>query len=998
MARSRGFAWFVGLVVAVLLAAGLALWTRTGRDDRPVATDGRGQRGGAVSLFAPEPGSEGAPRTASIAGTVVDPEGKPVAGAAVLLTRTRGRDDPWTADFGRPIDLATTSADGAFQFEKLSAGGYAVSAMAAAGVTASQGPIEVAAGETQRIDLRLGAGGFLLHGRVLDVGGGAVPGAKVRALVLTQSTSSAAVPRVYQAAADDDGTYRLYLAAAQYRLTAEADGYATAQDFVVLTANTTRDLRLNPAARILGRVVERGSRKPVPEAELWLQAPRPRGSRPRDVKADAGGQFAFNDLDPGTYKVGARRGRLVGTSSSVSVATAQTAAEVEVEVDPGLVVAGRVTSRAGAPVAGARLQLFKTQPPFERPVAAQSSSDGSFRLEGLLPASFRLEVGAERHARSRQELRVTADVNGLELKLDLGGSVVGRVLTAQDKAAEGATVSLQLAPRGPGMNRQVVERATSGPDGTFTVPELPAGELMLTAQHPDHGVASVKDEKLAEAEHKVVTLKLAQGATVSGTVKLDDGSPAIGTRIVANRMGGGTGHWEASTQADGTYKLTGLTAGAVTVVASVGGTSIFSSVDRPDQKTVTVGVREHKTGVDLVVPGGRTISGVAVGPDGKPLEGAEITAGVERDGRVYRGLTEGARTFTGADGAFTLSQLGAGNHTLSGVHPGLTAAELKGVPGGATGIRLRFQPESTIAGVVTTTDGKPVSDYTIQLAPGPRPDETAEDKQRRQYLSVFDTPTDNVHDSAARFFFPGVSAGSYELRARGAAGGAGTLAVTVGAGERKQGVRVVIQGAVRIVGRVVERDSDNPLPNVEVRAWVTSADVRGPPATRTDGSGAFSVEAISPGDTLSLFITGDRSTHLGERRRVDIAKGGVIDLGTIKLMRGSVEARVKEGSWNGMTGINPSEDGSASVLSVRPGEPAALAGIKDGDAILAIDGKDMRGMSFGGIEYHLRGRPGSTITLTVQSPGGQPRTISFARYSADAPRPAPTPVTTAPRR
>jgi carboxyl-terminal processing protease len=76
------------------------------------------------------------------------------------------------------------------------------------------------------------------------------------------------------------------------------------------------------------------------------------------------------------------------------------------------------------------------------------------------------------------------------------------------------------------------------------------------------------------------------------------------------------------------------------------------------------------------------------------------------------------------------------------------------------------------------------------------------------------------------------------------------------------------------------------------------------------------------------------------------------------------------------------------VLQARPGSPAEKAGIKAGDAILAVDGKDVRGQSFGVVEFALHGRPDTPITLKVQSPGGEPRTVTFNRYSSEVPLPA----------
>ena len=83
--------------------------------------------------------------------------------------------------------------------------------------------------------------------------------------------------------------------------------------------------------------------------------------------------------------------------------------------------------------------------------------------------------------------------------------------------------------------------------------------------------------------------------------------------------------------------------------------------------------------------------------------------------------------------------------------------------------------------------------------------------------------------------------------------------------------------------------------------------------------------------------------------------------------------------------------GIGSVISQRPdstvvindpmeGMPAALAGLRAGDVILEVDGKDFRRSTSEDVSAALKGTPGSKISILIQRPGeAKPRLIEFRR-------------------
>jgi carboxyl-terminal processing protease len=72
------------------------------------------------------------------------------------------------------------------------------------------------------------------------------------------------------------------------------------------------------------------------------------------------------------------------------------------------------------------------------------------------------------------------------------------------------------------------------------------------------------------------------------------------------------------------------------------------------------------------------------------------------------------------------------------------------------------------------------------------------------------------------------------------------------------------------------------------------------------------------------------------------------------------------------------------VNRVLGGMPAESAGLRPGDRLLAIDGKSAAGLSQGSRSYLLKGKPGTPVTIDVQS-GAQQRRVTLTRKAAPTP-------------
>ena len=87
-----------------------------------------------------------------------------------------------------------------------------------------------------------------------------------------------------------------------------------------------------------------------------------------------------------------------------------------------------------------------------------------------------------------------------------------------------------------------------------------------------------------------------------------------------------------------------------------------------------------------------------------------------------------------------------------------------------------------------------------------------------------------------------------------------------------------------------------------------------------------------------------------------------------------------EGKFEGIGAYVAAKDGQIVVMAPMPDSPAARAGIKPGDLILAIDGRSTSEMSLPEAVLNMRGPKGTSVTLLVRHQGEtEPEEIKIVR-------------------
>jgi protocatechuate 3,4-dioxygenase beta subunit len=751
------------LVGVLLLVLGAALVWRTsggtrGAEAGPSARARTAQRALPAELpadrlrTAPLPASRGALR---IRGRVVDARG-PVAGATVVATAPEPGESLTVRPCGcdnacgmkllqcacgeaarqmvelvlerrgeaPPLARATTDAEGAFVLEGLAEGTYALWAdgPGASGVT------EAVSAGMEDVLVRLDEGSPVA-GRVRDEDGTAVPRALVTAL-------HAGSGRFLDALTDAEGRFAFgALPRGPWSLVVAADGLLPAHQR--LRAGSGQDaveVGLERPRRIAGRVTRGG--EPVEGAQVHLEG----NHRKEAVQTDAEGRFAVEELRPdATYTLQASAGDADALAQVHLAEGGESREDVELALEAGARVTGRVVSQGGAPVAGARVSVDALAGGHEDGPTVLSGPDGRFSLGALPEGRYTVSAEAKRFRDGKAPLQVGRGGH-VEVVLAPAVLVEGRVVDASGAPAEGAQVAAHSPPDAEGDSRWLAS-ARAGEDGAFTLELEAPGALELQ-------VDSERFERLtraAQAPASGLVLTLSPGASITGSLLDETGAPVPSATVSARpeRVEGGEGGHGAregsrtqETGPRGTFALEGLSAGGYVVEAQ----ALQDGVSRTVEQRLRIGSGEAHE-LTLRLPAGGTVSGVVVDGQGAPVEGASVLAVLAEDAsgvgeldseraalvvmRSDKNRKGAART--DAQGRFTLRHVGDGAYHL------LARGErMRPPPGqplvvaraGARDVRLVLQHEAALSGRVVREDGSPVPRFTVNGRPFEAPDGT----------------------------------------------------------------------------------------------------------------------------------------------------------------------------------------------------------------------------------------------------------------------------------
>jgi carboxyl-terminal processing protease len=97
-------------------------------------------------------------------------------------------------------------------------------------------------------------------------------------------------------------------------------------------------------------------------------------------------------------------------------------------------------------------------------------------------------------------------------------------------------------------------------------------------------------------------------------------------------------------------------------------------------------------------------------------------------------------------------------------------------------------------------------------------------------------------------------------------------------------------------------------------------------------------------------------------------------------------ARLRQsGKYQGVGAKIEYIDGLPTILTLYKDQPADAAGLKTGDRLLTVDGRETEGYNREQLEEIMRGFPGTTMQLTVDRPGVGEKELSLIRGDVNIP-------------
>jgi protocatechuate 3,4-dioxygenase beta subunit/5-hydroxyisourate hydrolase-like protein (transthyretin family) len=459
-------------------------------------------------------------------------------------------------------------------------------------------------------------------------------------------------------------------------------------------------------ARVEGRILDRATQQPVTDFTILLPGrtnpnvigPGSSFSGGQPIHADDG-HYALDNIPPGQLQLMVHAtGYVAATRGDITVEDGKTVSGIDISLDRGASLSGRVTS-ASAPVSGAQVRVA-----FQRAASfgnVTTDGDGLYSLEGLAEGDQTIEFQKQGFVVLRKPVTITAGKDQhLDAELDPGRELHGRVV---DHSGQGIAMANIATVGGDGRPLGMV---TSDGEGSFVLQGLADGSYKVTARKDGYVSADASDVVLPQSGP--VTLTMETGATINGRVT---GIPPEQFTQVTVTASGNTTRNQAFADSGGNFTLTGMPDGRVRVDAFL---NAAGQRRMAPYKTITIenGVAPA---VEMNFDAGITISGHVTRAGGLVTTGSVLFVPSRQPGIPPSADRQVANAMISSDGSYIASGLSTGDYDVRVNAPNVAFGTKYTVAASGT-FDIDIRGALLRGHVVDASTGGPVSNARVTVA------------------------------------------------------------------------------------------------------------------------------------------------------------------------------------------------------------------------------------------------------------------------------------------
>ncbi len=506
----------------------------------------------------------------TVSGRVLDPEGEPIIGARVNMTRTRTMEMGGSMMQMMMMMDTTSDSEGQFLFEDQEPGSISLSASSSGFQEARLDNLEIPKGENlEEIELPLEKGA-VVFGNVFAPDGRPAIGASVR---LVTERKGPMIPD--GSPSDGSGFYRVEgVAPGEVSIEATHPDYPrTVRDIEARAGANELDLHFSGGHEVSGTVVDETG-NPVPQAQVRLDAAGRFFGGP-ESRSSSDGTFTMPGVQDGDYRLWVDAEGFASFAGELSVSVAgEPVAGLVAQLSAGGTIHG--TIRGLAPEKFSDVNVQAEGMSFMGFGGVAVDYEGNYRLEHLGPGSYNVVAtmgGSGRRAQGQAVLDSDATEVRVDLEFGAGLTLSGRT-TQGGEPIRGATVFVE------GVDVTQSGFSQTNNRGEFSIEGLEPGDYEIHVRNWQTGLAYTESVELATS--RKVEIEVPTARVVGVIADASDRQPLAGVSLTLRSEAQDSSHlpthtgttdlngrFELPNVADGSWNLTATKQGYATITEVV---------------------------------------------------------------------------------------------------------------------------------------------------------------------------------------------------------------------------------------------------------------------------------------------------------------------------------------------------------------------------------------------------------------------------------------------